>query len=133
MPGLTGKQGICSACLSPEFPQEYNPGYELGEKIYVPVQSSVLNEERTAELIVPREFEPESNDKYDAIYILDGIRAYHYVAYDYLRGEGFIPKRTILVGLLGLKDTPTRYRDFTPTRSFNANSGASQTCAEYSG
>jgi hypothetical protein len=53
---------------------------------------------------------------------LDGIRAYHYVAYDYLRGEGFIPKRTILVGLLGLRDTPTRHRDFTPTKA-SANSG----------
>jgi predicted alpha/beta superfamily hydrolase len=124
MPGSLGKQGICSAYPAPEFPQEYNPGYELGEKIYVPVRSSVLNEDRTAELIVPREFKPESDDKYDAIYILDGIRAYHYVAYDYLRGEGFIPKRTVLVGLLGLKDTPTRFRDFTPTRTSQDSGGA---------
>ncbi len=94
--------------------QEYNPGYELGEKIYVPIRSSVLNEDRVAEVIVP-DLKPHSADEYDAIYILDGIRGYHYVAYDYLRGEGFIPKRTILIGLLGLKDTPTRYRDFTPT------------------
>jgi len=106
------------------LPQDYNPGYELGEKIYVPVRSSVLNEERTAELIVPREFKAGSDDKYDAIYILDGIRAYHYVAYDYLRGEGFIPKRTVLVGLLGLKDTPTRFRDFTPTRTSHDSGGA---------
>jgi predicted alpha/beta superfamily hydrolase len=106
------------------LPQDYNPGYELGEKIYVPVRSSVLNEERTAELIVPREFQAGSDDKYDAIYILDGIRAYHYVAYDYLRGEGFIPKRTVLVGLLGLKDTPTRVRDFTPTRTSPDSGGA---------
>jgi len=80
------------------FSQEYNPGYELGEKIYVPVRSSVLNEDRTAET--------DSDDQYDTIYILDGIRAYHYAAYDYLRGEGFIPKRTILIlffSLLGLK------------------------------
>jgi len=106
------------------FSQEYNPGYELGEKIYVPVRSSVLNEDRTAEVILPREFKTDSDDPYDAIYILDGIRAYHYVAYDYLRGEGFIPKRTILVGLLGLKDRPTRYRDFTPTRSSPDSGGA---------
>ena len=106
------------------FSQEYNPGYELGEKIYVPVRSSVLNEDRTAEVILPREFKTDSDDRYDAIYILDGIRAYHYVAYDYLRGEGFIPKRTILVGLLGLKDRPTRYRDFTPTRSSPDSGGA---------
>jgi hypothetical protein len=66
------------------FSQEYNPGYELGEKIYVPVRSSVLNEDRTAEVILPREFKTDSDDRYDAIYILDGIRAYHYVAYDYL-------------------------------------------------
>ena|SRR5215469_4478222 len=38
------------------FSQEYNPGYELGEKVYVPVRSSVLNEDRTAEVILPREF-----------------------------------------------------------------------------
>jgi hypothetical protein len=40
------------------------------------------------------------------------------------RGEGFIPKRTILVGLLGLKDTPTRYRDFTPTKVSPGSGGA---------
>jgi hypothetical protein len=66
----------------------------LGEKIYVPLRSSILNEDRTAEVILPREFKADSDQKYEAIYILDGIRAYHYVAYDYLRGEGFIPKRT---------------------------------------
>ena len=59
------------------FSQEYNPGYELGEKVYVPVRSSVLNEDRTAEVILPREFKTDSDDPYDAIYILDGIRAYH--------------------------------------------------------
>src|ERR1035438_9156805 len=117
IPGL-----IFSGRRALALPQDYNPGYELGEKIYVPVRSSVLNQERTAEIIVPREYKVGSDDKYDAIYILDGIRAYHYVAYDYLRGEGFIPKRTILVGLLGLRDTPTRYRDFTPTKA-SANSG----------
>jgi hypothetical protein len=89
--------------------QEYNPGYELGEKIYVSIRSSVLNEDRTAEVIVPGEFKADSKDQYDVIYILEGIRAHHYVAYDYLRGEGFIPKRTTFVGLRGLKDTPTRY------------------------
>jgi predicted alpha/beta superfamily hydrolase len=124
IPNLLGKQGIFSGCQALALAQDYNPGYELGEKIYVPVRSSVLNEERTAELVVPREFKPDSNDKYDAIYILDGIRAYHYVAYDYLRGEGFIPKRTVLVGLLGLKDTPTRSRDFTPTRVSPDSGGA---------
>jgi len=122
--GLSGKQLIFSRWRALALPQDYNPGYELGEKIYVPVRSSVLNEVRTAELIVPREFKADSDDKYDAIYILDGIRAYHYVAYDYLRGEGFIPKRTILVGLLGLKDTPTRFRDFTPTRTSQDSGGA---------
>jgi predicted alpha/beta superfamily hydrolase len=125
IPALSGKGGIFSE-QALALPQDFNPGYELGEKIYVPVRSSVLNEERTAELIVPPEFNSDSRskEKYDAIYILDGIRAYHYVAYDYLRGEGFIPKRTILVGLLGLKDTPTRYRDFTPTRATLNSGGA---------
>ena len=104
--------------------QEYNPGYELGNKSYLRVASSVLKEERTAELILPPEFGHNSQDHYDAIYILDGIRAFHYVAYDYLRGEGFIPKRTILVGLLGLKDTPTRLRDLTPTRVSPGSGGA---------
>lgn len=122
MPDLLANRNIFSAYAALASSQEYNPGYELGEKIYVPVRSSILNEDRTAEVILPREFKDDSDDKYDAIYILDGIRAYHYVAYDYLRGEGFIPKRTILVGLLGLRDTPTRHRDFTPTKA-SANSG----------
>jgi predicted alpha/beta superfamily hydrolase len=104
--------------------QEYNPGYELGNKTYLTLSSSVLKEQRTVELILPPGFEADSQDPCDPIYILDGIRAYHYVAYDYLRGEGFIPKRTILVGLLGLKDTPTRYRDFTPTRVSGDSGGA---------
>jgi predicted alpha/beta superfamily hydrolase len=124
MPDLLANRHMFStyAALAPS--QEYNPGYELGDKIYVPVRSSILNEDRTAEVILPREFKADSDDTYDAIYILDGIRAYHYVAYDYLRGAGFIPKRTILVGLLGLKDTPTRYRDFTPTKASPDSGGA---------
>jgi hypothetical protein len=92
---------LARAALPPS--QEYNPGYELGQKIYVPARSSILNEDRTVEVIVSPEFKPDSDDPFDAIYIWYGIRAYHYVAYDYLRGEGFIPKRTVLVGLLGLK------------------------------
>lgn len=110
MPDFLVSKGIFSAYVALAPSQDYNPGYELGEKIYVPVRSSILNEDRTAEVILPPEFKADSDDRYDAIYILDGIRAYHYVAYDYLRGEGFIPKRTILVGLLGLKDTPTLLR-----------------------
>jgi predicted alpha/beta superfamily hydrolase len=124
--GLLGKEGTLLGRQILALPQDYNPGYELAEKVYIPVRSSVLNEERTIELIVPGEFKSDSDDKYDVIYILDGIRAYHYVAYDYLRGEGFIPKRTILVGLLGLKDTPTRYRDFTPTQTSTDSGGANR-------
>ena len=115
---------LFSACSARAFSQEYNPGYELGEKIYLPIRSSVLNEDRTVEIIVPADFSSSSDDKYDAIYVTDGIRAYHYVAYDYLRGEGFIPKRTILVGLLGPKDAHTRNRDFTPTRTSPDSGGA---------
>ncbi len=124
MPDLLANRRIFSAYAALPPSQDYNPGYELGQKIYVPVRSSILNEDRTAEVILPPEFKTDSDDHYDAIYILDGIRAYHYVAYDYLRGEGFIPKRTILVGLLGLKDTPTRYRDFTPTKVSPDSGGA---------
>jgi predicted alpha/beta superfamily hydrolase len=124
MPDLLLSRGIFSAYAGLAPSQGYNPGYELSEKIYVPVRSSILNEDRTAEVILPPEFKADSDDHYDSIYILDGIRAYHYVAYDYLRGEGFIPKRTILVGLLGLKDAPTRYRDFTPTKTSPDSGGA---------
>jgi hypothetical protein len=91
---------LFSVCPGLAFPQEYNPGYDLGEKTYVSVRSSVLGEDRTAEVILPGEFTSHSEEEYDVIYILDGIRAYHYVAYDYLKGEGFLPKRTILIGLL---------------------------------
>jgi predicted alpha/beta superfamily hydrolase len=124
VPDLLVNRHIFSAYAALASSQEYNPGYELGEKIYVSVRSSILNEDRTAEIILPPEFKSGSDDRYDAIYILDGIRAYHYVAYDYLRGEGFIPKRTLLIGLLGLKDAPTRYRDFTPTKTSADSGGA---------
>ena len=96
------------------IPQEYNPGYELPTKQDHSLYSSVLREKRSIEVIVPADFKKDSPAKYDVIYVLDGIRAYHYVAYDYLRGEGFLPKNVIVVGLLGAKDTPTRFRDFTP-------------------
>jgi predicted alpha/beta superfamily hydrolase len=122
--GAIAPAALFSACSARAFSQEYNPGYELGEKIYLPIRSSVLNEDRTAEIILPADFSTSSSDKCDAIYVLDGIRAYHYVAYDYLKGEGFIPKRTILVGLLGPKDAHTRYRDFTPTRTSPDSGGA---------
>jgi hypothetical protein len=50
-----------SAYAAPAPSQEYNPGYELGQKIYVPIRSSVLNEDRTAEVIVPGAFNADSN------------------------------------------------------------------------
>ena len=106
------------------FTQDFNPGYELGEKTYLSVRSTVLNETRTAEIIRPAGFTSDAKRKCEVIYILDGIRAYHYVAYDYLRGEGFIPKNTILVGLLGLRDTSTRLTDFTPTKVSSGSGGA---------
>jgi predicted alpha/beta superfamily hydrolase len=94
----------------------------LAPKEHLPFYSSVLKENRTIEIITPSEFVERQSADYDIIYVLDGIRALHFVAWDYLKGEGFIPKNTILVGLLGLKDTHTRLRDFTPT-STSADSG----------
>src|SRR5579871_2218703 len=106
------------------MPQDYNPGYTLAAKQDVSLYSSVLNEKRSVEIIVPPGYTKGSPAGYDVIYVLDGIRAYHFVAYDYLKGEGFIPENTILVGLLGIKDTNTRYRDFTPTRTSSGSGGA---------
>jgi len=106
------------------IPQVYNPGYDLAAKQDSSLYSSILKEKRAIEIIVPPDYKPDSPARYDVIYLLDGIRAYHFVAFDYLRGEGFLPKNTILVGLLGIKDTNTRYRDFTPTQASPNSGGA---------
>jgi predicted alpha/beta superfamily hydrolase len=108
----------------PASSQGYNPGYELAKKQDLQLYSSVLKETRSIEIVVPPGYRPDSSARYDVIYVLDGIRALHFVAHDYLTGEGFIPKNTILVGLLGIKDTNTRYRDFTPTRLSPGSGGA---------
>ena len=59
----------------------YNLGYELGGKIYVSVRSSVLNEPHGGGYSAP-EF-----TNIMPSYVLDGIRADHYVAYHSLRGQ----------------------------------------------
>jgi predicted alpha/beta superfamily hydrolase len=103
------------SCPAGATPQDYNPGYDLAVKHYLSLYSSVLHERRSIEIVVPPDYKKDSPAGYDVIYVLDGIRAYHFVAYDYLRGEGFLPSNTIMVGLLGIRDANTRRRDFTPT------------------
>ena len=118
---------LASLSYTPQaLAQEFNPGYDLPVKQGFSLYSSVLKENRFIESIVPPDYKAEAREKHDVIYVLDGIRAYHAVALDYLRGEGLIPRKTVVVGLLGSKDSPTRYRDFTPTRVSSTSGGAEQ-------
>lgn len=75
------------------------------------------NEQRILEIILPGNYTPESNEKYEVIYILDGEWNIHDVPYihGFARGHGYLPP-AIFVGLPNVypDGANQRDRDFLP-------------------
>jgi len=84
------------------------------------IYSQVLNEERELKILLPEEYQPGSDEKYDVVYILDGERHYDdFIGiYKFLRRENFIPP-LIIIGLPNkyTSDGNMRDRDFLPEKS----------------
>ncbi|MEJ2627223.1 MAG: alpha/beta hydrolase-fold protein, partial [bacterium] len=85
----------------------------IRDSIYYEAQK----EQRMLEIILPQNYNPESKEKYEVIYILDGEWNISLVPYihDFARNEGFIPP-AIFVGLPNVypKGQNQRDRDFLP-------------------
>jgi len=76
------------------------------------LNSAILKQERIFQVIVPPDYKPESADKYDVLYILDGegnTQLAHDVS-QFIAGENFMP-HTIIVGVFNID----RDHDLTPT------------------
>lgn len=76
------------------------------------LQSKILNEKRFIQVVLPRKYKPESKDKYDVLYVLDGDWNTKTAAdvQRFIEDEAYMPP-TIIVGVLNVD----RNRDLTPT------------------
>jgi predicted alpha/beta superfamily hydrolase len=83
------------------------------------VYSKVLNEQRKIEILLPEEYNPGSDAKYDVVYILDGEIHFDNFAfiYQFARNEKLIPP-LILVSVPNIYTSAgsTRDRDFVPDK-----------------
>ncbi|HEY2580905.1 MAG TPA: alpha/beta hydrolase-fold protein [Mucilaginibacter sp.] len=76
------------------------------------LQSVILNEKRVIQVVMPRKYKPESKDKYDVLYVLDGDWNTKTMTdvQRFIEDESYMPP-TIIVGVLNVD----RDRDLTPT------------------
>ena len=82
--------------------------------------SQTLQEERNLNVLLPGDYKPGSETKYEVIYLLDGEWSIDLVPYihRFAKGEGFLPP-VIFVGLPNtyIKGANQRDRDFLPANS----------------
>ncbi|MBN1907403.1 MAG: hypothetical protein JW927_20155 [Deltaproteobacteria bacterium] len=81
------------------------------------IYSNILKEQRDIRVKLPDEYRPDSNDKYEVIYITDGewnMGLFSYI-YNFLKGENFVPP-VIMVGVENTykNNVNMRDRDFLP-------------------
>jgi len=85
------------------------------------LNSTILNQKRFFQVVLPRNFKPDSSAKYDVIYVLDGdwnTKTMEGVQ-QFIEDEAFMPP-VIIVGVLNID----RNKDLTPTHvSDNKTSG----------
>jgi len=76
------------------------------------IKSSILNEKRVIQVVLPKKYKAGSTDKYDVLYVLDGDWNTKTMAdvQQFIEGENYMPP-TIIVGILNTD----RNRDFLPT------------------
>lgn len=75
--------------------------------------SEILQEQRILQIILPKNYKPESNDKYDVLYLLDGEWHTNIASQiePYVKDNGFKPS-SIIVGVINVD----RNRDLLPTK-----------------
>ncbi|SHM03397.1 alpha/beta hydrolase-fold protein [Mucilaginibacter sp. OK098] len=88
--------------------------------------SKILQEKRPLQVIFPGDYLPGSSEQYEIIYVLDGTSTFIQMEWNFLQGEGFIPKNMIMIGVEDTfhGDVNLRDRDFTPTRTNPVSGGA---------
>lgn len=88
--------------------------------------SQILKEERQLHIVLPKNYNPTSTDKYEIVYCLDDITDFLTMEWGMLQWEGFIPKNMIMVGITNPKPNGVdmRDRDFTPTKTSDISGGA---------
>ena len=87
------------------------------------ITSTILNQKRYIQVVLPPDYKPGSADKYDVIYVTDGddnTKTIADIQY-FITREGFMPK-VIIVGILNID----RNKDLTPTHEegFGTSGGA---------
>lgn len=90
------------------------------------IYSQVLKEQRAIQVIYPENYDPALKDKYEVLFMLEGISRFVPIEWQFLQGEGFIPKNMIMVGLPNTikNGVDMRDRDFTPTVTYPGSGGA---------
>lgn len=88
--------------------------------------SHILKEQRKFHIVLPKDYNPSANDKYEIVYCLDDISDFLTMEWGFLQGEGFIPKNMIMIGITNPKPNGVdmRDRDFTPTKTWEGTGGA---------
>jgi predicted alpha/beta superfamily hydrolase len=85
--------------------------------------SKALKEKRQFKILLPSNYKPESQKKYDVVYILDGENNLDNFSqiHRFAKGEGFVPDLILVAVING-----ERNRDFTPTATerFSGSGGA---------
>jgi predicted alpha/beta superfamily hydrolase len=89
------------------------------------LQSAILKEKRFIQVVLPIDYKPGTQDKYDVTYVLDGEGNTKLIEniQQFIIGEGFMPQ-TIIVGIFNTDRT----RDLTPSheQGFETSGGADQ-------
>jgi predicted alpha/beta superfamily hydrolase len=112
---LMGVSAVLLVCQFSGFvvAQEFSA---IRDSIYYEAQK----EQRILEIILPQNYKPGSDEKYEVIYVLDGEWNISLVPYihDFARGEGFVPP-AIFVGLPNVypNGQNQRDRDFLPVNA----------------
>lgn len=83
--------------------------------------SEILNENRAIQIHFPKNYQPGTETRFDAIYVLDGEwnTSLTSTAYNFLAFAKFVPQDLIIIGINNSSkdNTNLRDRDFTPTHT----------------
>ncbi len=88
---------------------------------YDTVYSAILEEKRALQIYLPKNYQPGSADKFDAVYVLDGEwnTSLTSTVYNFLAYAKFVPQDIIIIGINNpsKNNVNLRDRDFTPTHT----------------
>lgn len=90
------------------------------------IYSEILKEVRPIQVVLPKNYDAGSPEKYELLFCLDGVPDFLRMELDILRGEGFVPQNIIIVGLPNTvrNGVYMRDRDFAPSGIPSLSGGA---------